>query len=281
MHLEVSVAGCCILSTACSSSAAIHILPGDNAVADAGCSGDVSCPSGAWALAFSGPYDHVEVPSSPLLDVPQDFAIEAWVMVQSYAGGHGIFNRWVEHTADIELTFGTPEVVADAELPDQAPVPSHTLATWGFVRSGVWITAHAAMMPSPGTWHHIASSYGGGALKLYVDGMRWATGYGADAIPNPDNKVYIGATARSEQPIDPSLGEKWWPPIQGLIAEVRMSAVDRYPMDFVPEHRLSTDPATIALWHLDEGAGATAMDSGPNGLSGTIVNAKWTIAVRP
>jgi hypothetical protein len=210
-----------------------------------------------------------------LLDLPQDFAIEAWVMVESYAGGHGIFNRWVGQLGDIELTFGTPELVADAELPDQAPVPSHTLATWGFVPPGQWITAHTTTLPTTGVWHHIASSYGGGALKLYVDGALWATGNGTDRIANPVNTVYIGATQRSERQIDPRSGTQWWPPVQGWIADVRLSAVDRYPSAFVPESRLEVDAETIALWHLDEGSGTTASDSGPNHLSGTIVNAKW------
>jgi hypothetical protein len=267
-----------LLAAACSGEASIHILSGDTvAPSDAGCADD-ACGSHGVALAFSGPYDRVEVPSSPLLDLPQDFAIEAWVMVDSYEAGHGIFNRWVAQVGDIELTFGTPELLADAELPEQAPVPSHTLATWGFVPPGQWITAHTAALPTTGVWHHIASSYGGGALKLYVDGELWATASGSDRIANPDNTVYIGATERGERPIDPRAGTQWWPPIQGWIADVRLSAGDRYPSAFVPESRLAADAATIALWHLDEGSGTTATDSGPNHLSGTIVNAKWVDA---
>jgi hypothetical protein len=265
----------CILPLACSGEVAIQILPGDDARADSGCE---ACALGAPALSFSGPYDRVEGASSSLLDLPQDFAIEAWVFVESFSGGHGIFNRWVSEMGDIELTFGTPEIVADAELPDQAPVPSHTLAAWGFIRPGLWVTAHTDMLPSAGKWHHVASSYGAGSLKLYVDGSRWATGNGTDRIPNPESKIYIGATSRSEKPIDPRSGEQWWPPIRGFIAEVRMSGVDRYPTDFVPASRLEADAATIALWHLDEGTGTTAIDSGPNRLSGQIVNAVWARA---
>jgi Concanavalin A-like lectin/glucanases superfamily len=143
------------------------------------------------------------------------------------------------------------------------------------VRPGLWITAYTQVLPAAGAWHHLASSYGGGAIKLYVDGSRSAAGSGTDRIPNPVSKVFIGATARNEHPIDPVRGEEWWPPIQGLIAEVRMSSVDRYPNDFVPERRLSSDASTVALWHLDEGTGDVARDSGPNHLDGSIVNAKW------
>jgi len=226
-------------------------------------------------LSFEGPYDRVEVPSSALLDLPQDFTIEAWVLIRTYQGGHGVFNRWVSTSGDIQLTFGAPEIVAAAELPAQEPVPSHTLATWLYVSAGIWITAYSSQLPSVAAWHHLASSYGGGALKLYVDGSLWATASGTETIPSPDGTAFIGATARSERPIDPGLGQQWWPPIDGWIAEVRISAMDRYPNDFVPERRLASDPATIALWHLDEGSGDMAMDSGPNRLNGAIVHAQW------
>jgi hypothetical protein len=278
IELRRATAGfACVLIAACSGESEIQILPGDNA-APAGDAGCETCAPMVQALAFSGPYDRVEVSSSPSLDLPQDFAIEAWVWIESYAGGHSVFNRWVSEVADVELTFGAPEILSDAELPVQPPVPSHVLATWGFVHPGRWITAYTSRMPEVGTWHHIATSYGGGAMKLYVDGSQWATAPGTERIPNPDSTVFIGATARSEHPIDPRMGDSWWPPIQGRIADVRLSSIDRYPSEFVPEHRLSPDASTIALWHLDEGSGNVAIDSGPRHLDGAIVNANWVLS---
>jgi hypothetical protein len=231
----------------------------------------------ARALRFEGPYDRVEVPSSSGLDVPRDFAVEAWVLIDGYSGGHGVFNRWQRAVGDIELTFGIPEPVSPAELPLQDPVPSHTLAAWAYVAPSVtWITAYSNALPSPGQWHHLAMSYGGGSLKLYVDGSRWATGPGTDPVSNPTARVFIGATARGESPLDPDAGEHYWPPIPGAIADVRMSTADRYPAEFTPERHLSADESTLALWHLDEGAGSVARDSGPNHLDGAIAGAEWS-----
>ena len=230
---------------------------------------------GIQALRFAGPYDHVEVPSSPLLDVPHDFAVEAWVYVDNYTGGHGVFNRWKNTGGDLELTFGVPELVPAAELPAQGPVPSHTLAAWGYVANGTWITAYTDDLPSAGQWHHLAISYGGGALKLYVDGARWASAAGTDVIANADSPVYIGATERNEQRTDVDAGQRWWAPLRGAIADVRLSSVDRYPAAFVPQTHLTSDDSTLALWHLDEGAGVVALDSGPHHLDGAIVGAVW------
>ena len=252
-----------LVSMGCSSEVNVDLLPDAH-------------PPTVRALRFAGPYDRVEVPSSPLLDVPQDFAFEAWLMVESYAGGHGVFNRWQRTIGDIQLTFGTPEPLPAAELPAQDRVPSHTLAAWGYVGGVRWITAFATSLPSLAQWHHLAVSYGAGELKLYVDGARWATAAGTETIANPAARLFIGATARTEQLFDPAQGDRFWPPIHGAIAEVRISSVDRYKTDFAPERMLVSDASTIALWHLDEGAGNVARDSGPSHLDGAIIDAAWS-----
>jgi hypothetical protein len=250
------------LSIACSSQVSIQILPGEGTRTER-------------ALRFGGPYDRVEVPSSGLLDVPIDFAVEAWVRIDRYDGGHGVFNRWQRTVGDIELTFGVPEPVPLTELPSSDPVPSHTLAAWGYVASNTWITAYTSTLPPAGQWHHLAMSYGGGSMKLYVDGSRSSTAPGTDPISNPPARVFIGATERTERfPAD--AGKYFWPPIPGAIADVRMSSVDRYPADFTPERHLTSDESTLALWHLDEGNGTVARDSGPNHLDGAIVGAAWS-----
>jgi hypothetical protein len=238
------------------------------------------CSGLAKALYFQGAYDRVEIPSSPLLDVPQDFAIEAWVLVKSYEGGHGVFNRWVAGVSDIQLTFGVPEPLPQLELMSTEQVPSHVLASWSFIGTDYWITLTAPSLPSAGTWHHLAVSYGAGSYRLYVDGVLSASVDATVRVPNAPSPVYIGATARNERGYDGAQGPLYWPPIDGFIAEVRMSSSNRYASDFIPEPRLMADSSTIALWHLDEGEGSAAFDSGPSQLSGVIFGAEWALAPR-
>jgi len=246
----------------------------------AGCADGELCSGLGWALRFKGPYDRVEVPSSPLLDVPQDFALEAWVLVESYGAGHGVFNRWWHGVGDIQLTFGVPEPLPAMQLPISEPVPSHTLTSWSFVPAGYWLTVVAPSQPSTDEWHHIAVSYGGGSYRLYVDGAQVASADGVEPVANPPSGVFIGATARNERNYDGSQGPLYWPPIDGFIAEVRLSSGNRYPGDFTPESELSSDESTIALWHLDEGGGSEAVDSGPSRLHGSIHGAEWALAPR-
>lgn len=238
------------------------------------------CSGRYWALSFAGAYDRVEVPSSSLLDLPQDFAVEAWVFVRNYDGGHSVLNRWVSALGDIQLTFGTPEPLPQLELPTLDVVPSHVLASWSFVRTDYWLTVVAPAQPSTNNWHHLATSYGAGQYRLYVDGVLAASVAGTDAVPNPQNTLFIGATARHEGAFDPALGTRYWPPVHGFISDVRLSSFDRYNADFTPEARLSVDDETLALWHLDEGKGTTAKDSGGSGLDGAITGATWELAPR-
>lgn len=274
----VGLAFAAAATTACENDVSVQLLP----VADAVCLEGEACSGLSRALYFSGPYDRVEIANSPLLDVPQDFAIEAWVLVKSYTGGHGILNRWTGGIGDIQLTFGVPEPVSFSELPSNEPVPSHVLATWGFVKPDLWLTTIAPSLPSVDAWHHLATSYGGGSLRLYVDGVVVGSMDGTEAVANASNTFFIGATARHERSHDASKGQLFWPPMHGYISEVRISSTNRYPEDFVPEPRLLSDAATIALWHLDEGAEALVSDSGPNQLHGVIIGAEWALApVRP
>lgn len=251
-------------ASACSNDVTVRLLPAT----------EDSLDESKLALSFYGPYDTVKIPDSELLDLPQDFSVELWVFVRSFNGGHGLFNRWQFASGDIELTFGTPEPLPEEQLPISETVPSHRLAAWVFDGSS-WITAVAPEQPSTNEWHHIAVSYGGGAFKLYVDGARVAERASEEVVANPVGAAFIGATVRTQLPIDAEEGEKWWPPIDGYIAEVRLSATDRYPEDFVPEPEFTADDSTVALWKLDEGAGETAFDSGPHELDGAIQGARW------
>ncbi len=236
------------------------------------------CSGHAWALSFEGAYDRVEIPSSSLLDLPQDFAIEAWVLIRSYNGGHGILNRWIGAVGDIQLTIGTPEPVSQLELPSLDLVPSHVVASWAFVRDGLWLTAVAPALPSVQNWHHLATSYGNGSFRLYVDGTLAGSMASTEPVPNPQSTLFLGATARHEHTFDGKAGTLYWPPIDGFIADVRLSSTNRYPADFVPEPHLSADASTIALWHLDEADGSVATDSGPDQLDGEITGASWALA---
>jgi hypothetical protein len=260
----------------CQNDVSVQLL--EKAPVQAACVDGEPCSGLQRYLYFGGAYAHVEVPASTLLDVPQDFAIEAWVLVKSYSGGHGVLNRWTPGVGDIELTFGVPEPLPQLELPATESVPSHVLASWSFVRPDYWLSVVAPSLPSLDHWHHLAASYGAGSYRLYVDGVMVASVDGSEPAANATGSLYIGATARNEHGYDNAAGKQFWPPIDGFISDVRISSSNRYAKDFVPEAVLSPDASTIGLWHLDEGEGQSALDSGPSQLTGAISGAEWGLA---
>lgn len=264
-----------LLLCSCENEVSVQLLP--TPPPDTCVPGD-PCSGLSRALRFRDAYDRVEVPSSSLLDFPQDFAFEAWVFVESYENGHAVLNRWASALGDIQLTFGTPEPLPVLELPTAEPAPSHVLASWVFVKPETWLSVVAPERPTTGAWHHLASSYGGGSFRLYVDGKLVGSVEGTEPVPNPASTLFIGASGRTERALDPTQGTPYWPPIDGYIADVRLSSDDRYPSEFTPEVHLSPDASTLGLWHLDEAEGATAQDSGPNQLTGTIHGAEWELA---
>ncbi len=64
----------------------------------------------------------------------------------------------------------------------------------------------------------------------------------------------------------------------GSIDELRVSGTVRYKLDFEPPRfgdRFEPDEHTIALYHFDEGKGATLLDSSGNDHHGRIENSRW------
>src|SRR5260221_5324 len=90
-------------------------------------------------------------------------------------------------------------------------------------------------------------------------------------MPAALSRCSIGPTPGTERPVDPTDGPPGWPAMDGYIGDARVSSTNRYAANFVPDRRLLPDASTIALWHLDEGKGDIALDSGPNHLNGAII----------
>ena len=120
-----------------------------------------------------------------------------------------------------------------------------------------------------GEWHHIVvernrwtgSSYPDGYAWLYIDGVLEAEGAGPlddlnytdNAIPSSSDDPFLFLGAGK----DPT-GE----PFSGWLDEMRISGVIRYtdPAITIPSGPFTTDNATIALFHFNEGSGESIFD---------------------
>ncbi|MBK7402861.1 MAG: hypothetical protein IPJ34_43210 [Myxococcales bacterium] len=120
-----------------------------------------------------------------------------------------------------------------------------------------FIAAEKAMTCADGVFHHIAAcrSIAGSTatLSLFVDGTQVATASGAATRIAAPTTVMIGGYAYEVDASQPGL--------TGTIDEVRISNTLRYTAAFTPAKRFTVDASTVALFHLDEGTGTTAVDS--------------------
>ena len=112
---------------------------------------------------------------------------------------------------------------------------------------------------------HLAGVKSGKTLRIYVDGKKVdEKEMGPEEFIQQDRKVTIGDKG-----------------FIGVIQEVRISKAARYDKDFKPQARFEPDAETLALYHMDEGAGDVLKDSSGNAHHGKIVGAKWVKADQP
>lgn len=124
-----------------------------------------------------------------------------------------------------------------------------------------------------GQWHHVAVERrrSDGRMWLFVDGNLEAQGDGPDGdVSYPDDGVpgnFCGGPCTNSDPYLVIGAEKHdvspaFPSYSGWVDEVRVSNVLRYTNNFIRSSRpFTTDANTVALYHLDEGAGDVIRDS--------------------
>lgn len=123
--------------------------------------------------------------------------------------------------------------------------------------------------PAPAARHHVALVFESGQPTLFLNGVREEIGQFSNQEPyRPSSEPFaIGAHQVAAT----------WPTATfcGSVDEVRISRVARYRDDFVPERRLEPDEQTLALYHFNDGRGATARDASANSNHARIEDALW------
>jgi hypothetical protein len=140
-----------------------------------------------------------------------------------------------------------------------------------------------------GAWHHVAVTrqMSSGRLQLYVDGKLDAQVTSSGASGDISYRVGRGTAYPNSDPFLVLAAEKHdagsqFPSFDGYIDELRLSTVIRYAGNFTrPAGPFGVDPNTAALYHFDEGAGATLGDAigtspGQIKVGGPSGGPKWT-----
>src|SRR5688572_6473276 len=121
-----------------------------------------------YGVSFAGT-SYVEVPSAAELNPTAAMTVSAWINATDWSG-----NRRVVQKGNSDNQY-------------------RLLAEGGQFKFHVAGRGTAAAgLPSAGAWHHVAGTYDGTAVRLFVDGAQVASVPASGAIPATTNPLFIG-----------------------------------------------------------------------------------------
>lgn len=160
---------------------------------------------GSSSMAFLGGLSHIHTNTD--LTVPAGAkTVEAWVYASDTSGG-GIVS--VQHTTSVGITFG----LGGPGSAGLTPYFGFYVSSWVYVVSPTPIVVN--------TWTHIAGTYDGTNMRIFVDGVLQATL--AATMPAYTGRFYIGANWTGNNGFN------------GYVEEVRLTpGICRYTTTFSP-----------------------------------------------
>jgi hypothetical protein len=120
-------------------------------------------------------------------------------------------------------------------------------------------------------WQHVAATYDGTTMRLFVNGVQVGTRGSSSAIVTTANSLMIGASAHAANR-----------EFAGRIDEVRIWNSTRTPdqiLDGMHRELAGTESGLAAYYKMTDGSGTTLTDNvSSGGTNGTITNALWQVS---
>ena len=181
-------------------------------------------------------------------------SVEAWCNLESLSGNSTIVIK------------ENPDCQSSADIPYWMYINDAGYLVF-HIGNGTSFTQVASTSTIPfNEWHHLAGTWDGSTIRVYIDGIEEATGFQS----GPFNAVVGDA--------EMNIGNRWYcfrHPYDGIIDEVRIWDDARTEPEIndnmnreliVPE----SNPDLIAYYKFNNGSGTIAYDSGPNGYDGVL-----------
>ncbi|MAE66408.1 MAG: hypothetical protein CMJ18_19230 [Phycisphaeraceae bacterium] len=200
------------------------------------------------AMRFDGINDYVTVPNAPAFQLSTTFSVTAWIFANSWGSGddvdivmrkgEGNPNNWQVAVRDGRLTM----FLDDSD--DAGLKADTTLAT--------------------GRWYHVAATWDGATVRLYVDGATDDGGGIARAAPigTDDRPVYIGGRIGTRDLLDGYLDDVRYYDRAISAAEVRVVHEEGRQANITPRlvalynfAEQKPSPRRVGHWPLDDSGG--------------------------
>jgi hypothetical protein len=131
----------------------------------------------ANALSFDGTNDYVSIPDDNALDITTAITLEAWVYATKNSGVQNVISKSSNSANNGYIFPRTDDGWAHAVVYLQV--------------GGGWQTL-SAVYPSLNAWHHLAATYDGATMKLYIDGTLAASRAQTGTITTNANPLALG-----------------------------------------------------------------------------------------
>ena len=212
-------------------------------------SGATRTASGRYgrALTFDGIDDVVTVADSPSLDLSTGMTIEAWVNPSALTTGR-----------TVAMKEGSGGLAYGVYANDTASRPAGQLRKSG--NTAIESAAGAAQLPL-NTWSHVATTYDGANLRLYVNGTLVATRPVSGTIVATGNPLRIGGNQ--------IFGEHF----AGRIDELRIYGRALAATEITRNMGTAVVQSLVAAYGFEEASGTVASDISGNANHGTIQGA--------
>ena len=212
-----------------------------------------------YSLDFDGESDYVEVTNeSAMIANADQMTLSGWVYprgpnADSYTQFDGFFGFRNNEDADFYLLqLGNYKVEARLKVPGGG---EFTI-----------VTAENSIISE--TWHHLALTYDGSNMILYIDGIEAGSTGAYGQITNEFSPFNIGRLVWQTTNFD----------LDGQVDEVslwNLALTEQQVQDYMYAD-LTGEEGLVGYWKLNEGTGSTAYDSSDEGNHGQIYGATWS-----
>lgn len=199
-----------------------------------------------YALSLNGFWNYVLVPTDQALEPSDAITVEGWFNFARIASRSPIslVSKAEEGGYAIHVHRPTTGVISFRVWPKDG-------------RDFVSASVSTRNLLSTGKWHHIAGTYNGQHVRLWIDGKKVAETPLASTIAYSKKNIPLIFGAEAGENGVPRMAG-WY--LNGQIAQVRLSSKAVYDQDFSPDCLLAKTAETLGLWLFSEGSGTVVND---------------------
>ena len=220
-------------------------------------------PGSGNCIDFGATNDYVSIPNTAVLNTTTAVSLEAWIKADSWninSYGNVIISKdgWGSGEGGYTLRCGANGTLS---------FNIGTTTSWKEVVS----TPQMAL----NTWTHVAGTFDGTQLKIYINGILSGTTNYTGAILSTTYDLVFGRITYT------SGGTRNF---DGKIDEVRVWSTGISQANIQEWMTKKISPShpnyanLIGNWRMDEGTGATTADAGPNNLTGNRIGTTWAVS---